>query len=593
MSEPQNQFVTKESTTLDSRTLALLWRFISGLRLLLVFLPLSLTCITLGAFLPSGFLWVIAKMADCQTREACSAIVPYVNIELTLSTSFLIWLVIISTAIRIAGWIFFEIPGQLATRVFHQQMINGLAQTRTTYFDENPSGRLLNRLVRDYDQVRLMAVVRISDLINSILEIIAIAGIAFLSHYLIGVLIIPLIIWIFYAQLHVSMMLQRCAIFRSTRIGEVLHRETDVIEGARTFYLYDQIPALFKRVRHAFERFVQAHLMHMRIEAWGFLWTGIAGMLFTTVAVFTIGYQTSHEMIDVVVAGAILTSLTRLSPAIGWCTWVIAYLLESVAHIRRVFEIADLPHEETSEKAMLQISDSNLKAAHSTATPTTMLSGDLVFHSYNMSYRVDTPLILRDLSVTFPVGKEIGVIGRTGAGKTSLMQSLFRMVYVHSGDITIGGHSLLSCPIDFARSHFAVVPQDPYLFAGNVRDNLDPYGEYLDSDLTRVIREVGLTVSTTLALVEGGENLSRGERQLLCLARTILGSQPFVLMDEPTSGVDSISDAKIQNVLFHVLRGRTVITIAHRLNTLSQYDWIIELSDGKLLRAGDAKALLS
>jgi ABC-type multidrug transport system fused ATPase/permease subunit len=592
MSELQKQFVSQESTTLDSRTLALLWRFISGLKLLLVFLPLSLTCITIGAFLPSGFLWIIAKMADCQSYTSCLATIPYLNIELTLSISFLIWLVLISTAIRIAGWIFFEIPGQLATRTIHRQMISGLAHTRTTYFDENPSGRLLNRLVRDYDQVRLMAVVRMGDFINSIIEIIAIAGVAFLSHYLVGILIIPLILWILYAQLHVSMMLQRCAIFRSTRIGEVLHRETDVIEGARTFYLYDQIPALFKRVRQAFERFLQAHLMHMRIEAWGFLWTGIAGTLFTTIAVFTIGYQTSHEMIDVVVAGAILTSLTRLSPAIGWCTWVIAYLLESVAHIRRVFEIVDLAPEETSEKAIVQVLDTHQKIVDPPPTPAAMLSGDLVFNAYSMSYRIDSPLILRDLSVTFPVGKEIGVIGRTGAGKTSLMQSLFRMVYVQSGDITIGGRSLLTCPIDFARSHFAVVPQDPYLFAGSLRENLDPYGEYNEAELARVIREVGLSVSPAFNLIEGGENLSRGERQLLCLARTILGSQPFVLMDEPTSGVDSISDAKIQNVLFQVLRGRTVITIAHRLNTLSQYDWIIELSEGQLLRAGHAQELL-
>ena len=116
MSTEQSQFVSKESTALDSRTLALLWRFVSGLKLLLIFLPLSLTCITLGAFLPSGFLWVIAKMADCQTRAACSATIPYLGTELTLSTSFLIWLVLISTAIRIAGWILFEIPGQLATR---------------------------------------------------------------------------------------------------------------------------------------------------------------------------------------------------------------------------------------------------------------------------------------------------------------------------------------------------------------------------------------------------------------------------------------------------------------------------------------------
>lgn len=585
MSTEATRFTSNESTRISRDSLQLLWRFIKGLKLMLWFFPISFTCIVLGSLLPTGFLWMIAEMANCGTLSGCDARIPMTEWTVHLNITRLIWMVLIATAVRIFGWMLFEIPGQLSTRPYHARMIQGLGHTRTTYFDENPSGRLLNRLVRDYDQIRLGAVIRLGDFMNSIIEVTSIAIVTVFAHYLVGVLIIPLLAWIIYAQLNVSMMLQRASVFRSTRIGEMLHRETDVIEGARTFLIYDRIPELFVRLRNAMERFVQAHLLHNRIEGWGFLWTGIAGTTFIVVTVLVIGYQTSHGLLDAVLAGAILTSLARLAPTIGWISWITAYLLESVGHIRRVFEIVDLPVETATERAPSAAKDpAGLPTAD--ALPATLLRGDLQFENYSMSYRSDTPLILDKLSVTFPYGKQIGVIGRTGAGKTSLMQSLFRMVYVHGGDIRIGEHSILNGGIDFARSHFAVVPQDPYLFAGTLRSNLDPYEQFSEARIDEVLREVGLSIAAGTILIEGGENLSRGERQLVCLARVLLGDLPFVLMDEPTSGVDTITDARIQDVLFRLMRGRTVITIAHRLNTLSQYDWIIELDQGQLKRCG-------
>ncbi len=581
MNSVSSDFTSKENTRIARDSLRLLGRFISGLTLLRPFFPFSLFFVIVGALLPIFFLWCMARMAQCGSLTGCPAVLPYVGWNVTLDSRFLIYLVLVSTVIRIIGWILFEVPGQLATQPYHQKMVRGLGATRTTYFDENPSGRLLNRLVRDYDQVRLGAIIRIGDTINCVIELVSVAAVTVASHYLVGALILPLLGWIVFAQWHVSLMLQRCSVFRSSRFGEVLHRETDIIEGARTFLIYDRIPALLSRVRNAMYRYVQAHLLHMRVEGWGFLWTGLAGSAFLCVSVLVIGYQISHQIVDAVIAGVILTSLSRLAPTIGWTTWIFAYLLESVGQIRRVFEIIDLPREEEEEKSAARVASPDIPA-HTEQ----LYKGDLTFDNYSMSYRKDSPLILNHLNLTLPAGKEIGIIGRTGAGKTSIMQSLFRMVFVQQGDIRIGGNSILDCPIDFTRKHFAVVPQDPYLFAGTVRSNLDPYGEHSESKLAEVIAQVGLALRSDSELREGGENLSRGERQLLCLARVLLGAHPFILMDEPTSGVDTITDAKIQEVLFHLLRGRTVITIAHRLNTLSQYDWIVELENGSLKGAG-------
>ena len=143
-----------------------------------------------------------------------------------------------------------------------------------------------------------------------------------------------------------------------------------------------------------------------------------------------------------------------------------------------------------------------------------------------------------------------------------------------------------------ARSLFAVVPQDPYLFEGTIRSNLDRLGEFADEALEGALRSVQLAVPLSMQLLEGGSNLSLGQRQLLCLARVILTKRPFVIMDEPTSGVDTRTDAIMQSVLRTALRDRTIITIAHRLETLARMDRIVELEDGTVLRDGTPDAII-
>jgi ABC-type multidrug transport system fused ATPase/permease subunit len=147
-------------------------------------------------------------------------------------------------------------------------------------------------------------------------------------------------------------------------------------------------------------------------------------------------------------------------------------------------------------------------------------------------------------------------------------------------------------PINQARSLFAVVPQDPYLFEGTVRSNIDRLGEYSDTVLKNALSETQLALDLEMPLLEGGSNLSLGQRQLLCLARVIVTKRPFVIMDEPTSAVDTITDAIMQSVLRTALSDRTIITIAHRLETLARMDRIIELQHGVIVRDGPPAAII-
>jgi ABC-type multidrug transport system fused ATPase/permease subunit len=243
----------------------------------------------------------------------------------------------------------------------------------------------------------------------------------------------------------------------------------------------------------------------------------------------------------------------------------------SSPHVRRVFEFVDLPPEQAEEgRPVAGRSAWRLPER-----------GEIVFVDYTMSYRKDTPAILKKLNLTIPLGSKTALVGRTGSGKTSVIQALMRMVYVREGDIRIEGRSIFELDVRDFRKVFGVVPQSPYLFAGTIRSNLDRLGTLGDQVLEAAIQAVGLNFKLDHPVSEGGQNLSLGERQLVCLARVIASDRKIVLMDEPTSGLDPETDARIHLILRTALKDKTVLTIAHRRESLGSYDRIVEMRAGQ------------
>ena len=203
------------------------------------------------------------------------------------------------------------------------------------------------------------------------------------------------------------------------------------------------------------------------------------------------------------------------------------------------------------------------------------------------------------LNLEFEPNKKIGIIGRTGAGKSSIFQALFRMMYVHSGRVLIDGVDLSTLDLEQSRSFFAIVPQDPHLFSGSIRLNLDRIGKYSDSSIWVALGKVELAEyvdslpgKLNYELVERGNNLSLGQRQLLCIARAVLTQAKIILMDEATASVDIETDAFIQNAISKVFANKTTLVIAHRLETLETADKIAVIENGELYDYGDAKIIL-
>jgi ATP-binding cassette subfamily C (CFTR/MRP) protein 1 len=573
-----NSFTSQETVFSIGRSLATLRRFVVGVPLLKSLFVPTIVLSVVAVALPQLFLWFSGYFVQCGSKPECVVTLPISGAVVDVSIWMLTLIALVSFVVRLMSWVVFEIGGLWSLQGFHRRMVNGLQGVRTTYFDENPSGRLINRMVNDYENLRSSCIVRMGDSIQALLEVLSVAAMVLFAHPLGAILIVPAVSFFLYIQWGTAPMLQRLSTVRSIRLGEVIHRETDIIEGSRSFILYNSESALLGRLRRAVVRYVQIHLLRVKVEAWGRLLSSLVTAAYSFFALLMVALAVRNGSLSMIMGGAIITVILRLAPACGWLAWSVGLLIESVGVVKRAFEIIDLPRQESEEFASAP--------APLTSHDPLPSRGELRFVDYSMSYRPDSPPILQDVSLSIPAGCKVGVVGRTGSGKTSLIQSLFRMVYVRQGDILLGGTSLLRRDVRSVRGLFGVVPQDPYLFAGTLRSNLDPDGKFADERLVHALKIVGLDMCLDDTISEGGRNISVGERQLLCLVRVLAHDKPIIVLDEPTSSVDNITDTKIQAVLHGAFADRTVIAIAHRLETLRTYDMIVEIGQGKILRSG-------
>lgn len=578
-------FVTAEEVSAEQKNIKTLWRFLTNLSLLRKIIVPTMTMIFFAAAIPPYFLWFVGELVACSQTSGCTVTHTLLGwdviVPATIST--LVLITLLAMFCRVAAWLLFELSGQWSTQKIQADMMRSISGVRTTFFDENPSGRLINRLLGDYGVLRLEGVMSIGDTASGLAEVLCVGLLIMLANPVAGMLIVPVIFLYVALQSQLAPMMSHARELRAVKIGEALHRETDLIEGRTIFTLYNKQSNLLDRIHKAFGKSMDIQLFYCRLMSWGMLWMGLISAGYAIIVYSFLVYGLHSQLIGTTLAAVVVTAMFNLNNVFFGLAWDMSFLGETASHARRAFFMIDLPNETTEESRIHAIADTRIE----------QLTGDIEFDQYAMSYRSDLPRILDQFTVTIPEGKKVGIVGRTGAGKSSVMQSLFRMVYHQAGDIRIGGRSIFAVEIHCIRSHFGVVPQDPYLFAGTIRFNLlgDLQG-ISDDQLLDVLRRVKLDVDLDATVLEGGKDYSVGERQLLCIARLILLEKRYILMDEPTSSLDRKTDEHIQRLMRTELGDKTVITIAHRLESLEHYDLILEMSAGHLLRQGTPEALI-
>jgi len=215
--------------------------------------------------------------------------------------------------------------------------------------------------------------------------------------------------------------------------------------------------------------------------------------------------------------------------------------------------------------------------------------GRVQFVNFSMRYRENLPLVLKNVTLDFKPQEKVGIVGRTGSGKSSLGVGLFRLVEPATGYIDIDGVNCHEIGLFDMRSKLAIIPQDPVLFIGTVRYNLDPFEIYSDSQIWNALEQCymkkaikSLPEGLEAPVIENGENFSVGERQLMCMARALLRNSKVLMLDEATAAIDTETDSLIQVTIREAFKECTMLTIAHRLNTVLTCDRILVMSDGEV-----------
>ena len=224
-------------------------------------------------------------------------------------------------------------------------------------------------------------------------------------------------------------------------------------------------------------------------------------------------------------------------------------------------------------------------------------TGKIEFRNFSVKYRPDTKIVLKNLTFTINSGEKIGIVGRTGSGKSTLCLCLFRILEPTLGQIFIDDIDITKIGLSLLREIITVIPQDPTLIEGTLRENLDPAGNFSDDDMIFNINIIGLAYLISddgldFQIKEDGKNLSSGEKQLICMVRAILRKSKIILMDEATSSVDYNTEKLIQKTLLNNLKGSTIITIAHRIKTIINYDRILVFDKGEVIEEGSPNSLI-
>ncbi|XP_057388585.1 ATP-binding cassette sub-family C member 4 isoform X6 [Balaenoptera acutorostrata] len=470
-----------------------------------------------------------------------------------------------------------------SSQTLHNQMFESILRAPVLFFDRNPIGRILNRFSKDIGHMDDLLPLTFLDFIQTFLQVIGVVGVAVSVIPWIAIPLVPLGIIFFVLRRYFLQTSRDVKRLESTTRSPVFSHLSSSLQGLWTIRAYS--------AEERFQELFDAH-QDLHSEAWFlFLTTSrwFAVRLDAICAIFVIvvafGSLILAKTLDAGQVGLALSYALTLMGMFQWCVRQSAEVENMMISVERVIEYTDLEKEASWEY-------------QKRPPPSWPQEGVIVFDNVNFSYSLDGPLVLKHLTALIKSREKVGIVGRTGAGKSSLIAALFRLSEPE-GKIWIDKVLTTEIGLHDLRKKMSIIPQEPVLFTGTMRKNLDPFNEHTDEELWNALEEVQLKEAIEdlpgkmdTELAESGSNFSVGQRQLVCLARAILRKNRVLIIDEATANVDPRTDELIQKKIREKFAQCTVLTIAHRLNTIIDSDRIMVLDSGRLKEYDEPYVLL-
>ncbi|KAI3455227.1 hypothetical protein Pfo_011890 [Paulownia fortunei] len=476
----------------------------------------------------------------------------------------------------------FAFGGLRAAIRVHEQLLRNLIDAPVSFFDQTPSGRILNRLSSDLYTIDDSLPFILNILLANFVSLLGITIVLSFVQVMFLLLLIPF--WFMYRKLQfyyrsTSRELRR---LDSVSRSPIYASFTETLDGSSTIRAFNSVDFfLFRFMQH-----VQIYQRTSYTEIIASLWLSLrlqllAAFIVSFVAVMAIVGTHGHIPINLGTPGLVGLALSYASPIVSLLGSFLTSFTETekeMVSVERVLQYMDIPQEKLTGENPLD--------------PNWPSEGEIQFQNVTLRYMPSLPPALLDVCFHVPGGSRVGIVGRTGAGKSSILNVLFRLSPVCSGCVLVDGINIAGVPVRDLRSNIAIVPQSPFLFEGSLRANLDPFEMSSDEKIWNALEkcclkeEIEAAGGLDIHVKESGTTFSVGQRQLLCLARALLKSSKVLCLDECTANVDTQTASKLQKAISSECQGRTIITIAHRISTVLIMDNIFILDQGILVEQG-------
>ncbi|KAJ0976274.1 hypothetical protein J5N97_018239 [Dioscorea zingiberensis] len=464
--------------------------------------------------------------------------------------------------------------GLKTAQIFFKQILNCILHAPMSFFDTTPSGRILTRASSDQTNIDLFLPFFVGVTVSMYITVVSIIIVTSQVAWPTIIAVIPLAVLNFWYRGYFLATSRELTRLDSITKAPVIHHFSETVLGVTTIrcfnkeerFAQENILRVNSNLRMDFHTNGSNEWLGFRLELIGSFVLCIAALLIVMLPV---------NFIKPEFVGLSLSYGLSLNTALFWAVWMSCFIENRMVSVERIKQFTRIPSEAAWE------------IEGCLPSPNWPTHGDISLQDLKVRYRPNTPLVLKGITLKINGGEKIGVVGRTGSGKSTLIQVLFRIVEPSGGKIVIDGIDICTLGLHDLRSRFGIIPQEPVLFEGTVRSNIDPVGKYSDEEIWQSLdrcqlKDVVASKPEKLdsLVVDNGENWSVGQRQLLCLGRVMLKRSRILFMDEATASVDSQTDAVIQKIIREDFASCTIISVAHRIPTVMDCDRVLVVDAG-------------